>query len=68
MKKLGKKIISQQETIEAYCSSCSYCGCNSCPGCSSGIFTDSVARMADAIAYQSSNSTQTYNGSYASLG
>jgi len=28
MKKLGKKLISSQETIEAYCGVCSHCSCS----------------------------------------
>jgi len=44
MKKLGKKITSSQETIEAYCASCTACGspCG-CPTCTSDGSTPSTA-------------------------
>jgi putative bacteriocin precursor len=69
MKALGKKIYNITETVEAYCISCSYCGCGcSCARCGYGGYT-----LVDAVylsgysAGQNTNSL-TNNGQYAAVG
>ncbi len=68
MKKLGKKIDLQPETIEAYCKSCTYCGCNS--GCPTYCLpaSDMWAVIVYSADVNSRKSSESSNGSYASLG
>lgn len=69
MRKLGKKIHSTEETIEAYCRSCSNCSCNgSCYYmCNSGdpsyLFGDR-----ERASIESQKSGMATSGSVVSLG
>lgn len=74
MKKLGKKVHVQQETIEAYCTSCTYCGCSAgCPSCPSSCGPFVGINLTDAIlsssqTHSSTTGSLTSNGNYAQLG
>ncbi len=69
MRKLGKKIHSTEETIEAYCRSCSNCGCNgSCyylckPGDPSYLSGDR-----ERANIEFTKAGETMSGSYVKLG
>lgn len=59
MKKLGKKIVNSQETIETYCGVCSRCGCScSCPSCNNPGYDSQLAQASSAIS-SSRNSSNT---------
>lgn len=68
MRKLGKKVINGRETIEAYCTTCSYCGCScSCQICTADLLF--AYYVGFSVGNQSALSGNlTSNGSYASLG
>lgn len=74
MKKLGKKTNIQNETIEAYCKSCTYCGCSAgCPSCPSACGPFFGINLADAILISQGTSSSTtgsltYNGNAVNLG
>lgn len=68
MKKLGKKVHNAEATIEAYCTSCSNCGC----GCHCIISCDEtyareVAIEADNSIYSRGNNNLQTNGSSAAI-
>lgn len=68
MKKLGKKINVSQESIEAYCRSCTKCGCSCYCSCSSTFAA--VLGTVSALTSKNGNlsTTNAYNGSVASHG
>lgn len=69
MRKLGKKIHSTEETIEAYCRSCSNCGCNgSCDYmCHSGDLSN-LFGVPERASIESQKSGMASSGSVVSLG
>lgn len=65
MLKVGKKINVSEHSIEAYCNSCTYCGCG-CGNCNCGGTSLTAADTAGST--QRGLGSLTGNGSYASLG
>lgn len=61
MKKLGKKVINHKESIEAYASKCSACGC-SCSSCWCTYY--SISSSTSTSIYSSGYSSDAANDNY----